>query len=832
MKKRPSLQMCFSYPAHCGAELKQWVFALVFCFMLPWAMIWTSSAQAENLVSVKTYNLAPLSVPESISQVVSADGQIIALGENTAWALSEIDGQWVQFPVGPKNHMRGVISDGSQTALLISDTQNGNITGVGRYIRASADHTVNARTPFPPFPEPLISAQGTFLLGKLYIVGMSSDGTPRFFVLDPSVTQPIWLTENTGPLAQGSVTSIVAQNALLLITMETQTATNDRLLQWAPEEKWLERTSVPGTVVAKAGRAIGQGHAIYLVSGPIGTADKLELVGFHTITGSWANYGELDSSYHLDRAASFHSVGWKNGIVWGMQAPGQNSTHFHFVDIETGKHLLHYVDWAVIVFYLAATLGVGYYFYQRNSQGSEADFFLGGRSIPFWAAGISLYASNASSISYIAVPAKAFATNWQYLMSNLIVVLGLMFVAVWIVPLLRRLDLMSSFHYLESRFHPSIRVLSSALFIVFQLAGRMTIILFLPSLAISTVTGIDVAFSILIMGGITIIYTVLGGMKAVIWTDVMQLFVMFGGTIFAIIFVMSMLDGGMGEFLTTAIAENKMKLLDWRFDLTEATVWGFIFLIFFDTVLTFPKDQVLMQRVLSTSSAKEAGRSVWTFAAIVIPGSVMFYLIGTALYVFYQSHPERMDPSLSLDATFPLFIAAELPIGITGLIIAGIFAASMSTLSSILNSVATLATVDFYEKIGRDAGEKTNVRFAEIVTVIGGLIGISFALLLSRFEIPSLLDLALELWGLLGGGFAGAYTLGMFTRRANWQGVVIGVVVSIAVTLAAWTVSFVHPYFYLPLSIFVCITVGYVASFLFPAPTTLKGLTIYRRDAL
>jgi SSS family solute:Na+ symporter len=185
---------------------------------------------------------------------------------------------------------------------------------------------------------------------------------------------------------------------------------------------------------------------------------------------------------------------------------------------------------------------------------------------------------------------------------------------------------------------------------------------------------------------------------------------------------------------------------------------------------------------------------------------------------------------LTIDATFPLFIAAELPVGITGLLIAGIFAASMSTLSSILNSVATVATVDFYEKVAKNPLPKRSLRFAEIVTVVAGFIGVGLALLLSRYEIESVLDLALELWGLVGGGFAGAYTLGMFTRRSNWQGVVIGVAVSIIVTLLIWSTDLLHPFFFLPLSIMVCIVVGYAASWLFPPPERLEGLTIYKQD--
>jgi len=786
----------------------------------------TSSAHAENLVSIKAHQLSDLSIKGKVSNILVLDDQITALGNDKAWVLNETEKAWEEYSWEQTGYIKGTIDGGLFSYLMVSSSPNGTITAVQKINRefnvATASSSIVVDNKLPPLPRPLASAQGVFFEGQVFIIGISPDNSLYTFAIDPSSNQPKWSLHEEGREFSGIVTSAVAQTSKLFVTVAGTDGGGDTLLQLHQGEGWLERSTLPGTVVVGSSQAMGQGHIVYIVKQASEHGPKASLMSFHTVTGSWTNYGNVKAN-----AAEF-SAGWKNGIIWGQLSDDGLGTTFSSVEFEVGKHLLHAIDWFIIAAYLFCMLGVGLYFYRRQAQGSQNDFFLGGRSIPFWAAGISLYASNASSISYIAVPAKAFETNWQYLMNNLIVVLGLVFVAVWIVPLLRRLDLVSIFQYLETRFHPSIRVLSSVLFIVFQLGGRMTIILFLPSLAISTVTGIDVVFSILIMGGITIIYTVLGGMKAVIWTDVIQLFVMFGGTIFAIFSIILLLDGGVSEFWQTAVLQDKMKLVDWRFDLTEATIWGFAFLVLFDTILTFPKDQVLMQRVLSTSSAKEAGRSVWTFAAIVIPGSVMFYLIGTALYVFYQKFPERMDPSLTIDATFPLFIAAELPIGVTGLIIAGIFAASMSTLSSILNSVATVATVDFYEKFVQSASEKSNVRFAEIITIIGGCIGVGLAIMLSLFEIHSLLDLALELWGLLGGGFAGAYTLGMFTRRANWQGVTIGVAVSIIATLGAWTVDLIHPYFYLPFSIFVCILVGYTASLLFPKPVSLNGLTIYK----
>lgn len=781
----------------------------------------SASAYAESLVSVTTARIAALPADASISHLLVIDGRPVALGAEEAWILSEDEQRWEHTDWQPQADILGIVGDGLRAFLLLDSKHGGSTTRVENVslLAGALDSS-----PLPPLPVQFASAQGALLHDRLFVAGTSKDGLPHLLAIDVMEDQPQWISYDAWSENSGSVSSVVAQNSVLLVTVADASGSGERMLQWNLNQGWIERHAPPGTIVEGAARAVGQGHGLYLVAGDPRNSSKPQMMSFHTITGSWASHGEVDAT-----EIGF-GVGWKGGVLWAQRGSNGVGTDFALTELESGKAKPETLDWAVIALYLLGMVGIGLYFYRRDAQKSEAEFFLGGRSIPFWAAGISLYVSNASSISYIAVPAKAFSTNWQYLLGNLINAFAIMFVAVWVVPLLRRLDLMSIFHYLETRFHPSIRALSSALFIVGQLAGRMTIILFLPSLAISAVTGFDISSSILVMGIVTIVYTVLGGMKAVIWTDFLQMFVMFGGTFLTLTYIMLSLDGGATEFIATSMSDNKMKLVDWSFDPTQATVWVLTFVVLFDTVLTFPKDQVLMQRVLSTKSAKQASRSVWVYAIIVLPASVMFYLIGTALYVFYQSHPERMDPSLTIDATFPLFIAAELPVGITGLLIAGIFAASMSTLSSILNSVATVATVDFYEKIAKNPLPKRSLRFAEITTVVAGFIGVGLALLLSRYEIESVLDLALELWGLVGGGFAGAYTLGMFTRRSNWQGVVIGVAVSIIVTLLIWSTDLLHPFFFLPLSIMVCIVVGYAASWLFPPPERLEGLTIYKQD--
>lgn len=756
-----------------------------------------------------------LPAPEgrTIASLAVIDGQAIAL---TDQGPSRFDGrQWHALrwssPDASSPRALAWFGNGNRSYILIGDA-----TSATAVARVSLQGDVLALDALPNLPESLAHAQAAATDNAVFVVGHTATGY-RVWQLPLGVPAPQW-SSRVGWPGGSDPTSVIAQSAGVFVSVR-QPSGDERIWQAANDGNWRDRGEIPGHVVPASARAIGQAHLMFLLRGPDNAPSRPAT--FQIITSAWTTLPGASVQNPIAVTA------WKDGLLWASEANGK--LDLSAAQVQSNKLLLRWLDWIVIVVYLAAMIGIGLYFYLREKRHSTSSFFVGGRSIPFWAAGVSLYAANTSSISFIAIPAKAFESNWQYLTNNLIAVFGLMFVAVWIVPLLRRLDLMSVFSYLETRFHPAIRMLASALCILTQIGSRMSVILFLPALAIATITGISVTWSVILMGGFTIIYTAMGGMKAVIWTDFVQVIVKMGGAIFAIGFIVWSLHGGVGEFMHTAMAENKMKLFDFSFDLTKATVWGFIFLVLFDVVLTFPKDQVLMQRTLSTKSDKEAGRSIWAFAAIMIPGGFVFYMIGTALFVFYKAHPERMNPLLPIDATFPLFIAAELPMGVTGLIVAGIFAAAMATLSGIMNSVATLISVDFYDRLAGQGSQKKSVFFAEIMTVVVGLIGIASALLLSRFDVHSLFDVSIELAGLLGGGFAGAYTLGMFTRRANAPGVAIGIGSSICLTLIAWSFKLVHPYFYLAISIMLCIVIGYVASLCFPAPRqSLKGLTIYR----
>ena len=774
-------------------------------------------ARAESLATMRAASLPPLQTAAPLLGVAVLDAEALALSGTEAWHLDADHRAWkrLDWQLPANTAVMSLASNGHEAYVLLGSAATHVVDRVAQ-LKIEAD-ALRLRE-LPVLPQALRDAHAA-IGTTLFVAGMDEHDAAQLVRLDRDASGAHWQTLPGWP-GTGKASSLAVQTAGVYVTIPSTDGRSERLWRWTAEEGWHDAVAVPGKIAPDSARAIGQAHVLYLVR--VAEDAPAQLLSYHTITGSWATLPDAGVGQ------AQHAVAWGNGVLWATNAH-DGRIEFGSAEIESGKALLKWLDWLVIVVYLAGMIGIGLYFYVREKRQSTASFFVGSRAIPFWAAGVSLYAANTSSISYIAIPAKAFETNWQYMTNNLVAVVGLMFVAVWIVPLLRRLDLMSVFSYLETRFHPAIRMLASALAIATQIGSRMSVILFLPSLAIATITGFDVTWSILLMGVFTIIYTALGGMKAVVWTDVVQLIVKMGGALFAIGFIIWKLHGGVGEFFSNALADHKMKLFDFSFDLGKATVWSFLMLVVFEVVLTFPKDQVLMQRTLSTPSDKEAGRSIWMFAAIMIPGGFVFYTIGTALFVFYKTHPERMNPLLNIDATFPMFIAAELPTGVTGLIIAGIFAAAMATLSGIINSVATLASVDFYEKFVKTPNQKKSVLFAEIMTVAAGLVGIGVALLLSRYDIHSLFDVSIELAGLLGGGFGGAYTLGMFTRRANAPGVAIGIASSMVLTVLIWSLHIVHPYLYLAISILLCIVIGYLASLMFPPPQqSLVGLTIYK----
>ncbi len=764
-------------------------------------------ANAGAPVSSKVTALPALPGVEGTIRLVGVDGQPVVLLEKAAFGLAADRRSWATLNTGTLGNLgaiTGTASDGNRAVVIVG--REGLAERIARLAIANGSLATHHVTALPML---LRNAQAAIAGDNLWVAGIGTDGANRLFRLSLSApgrwtVQPAW-PGSGAPIALG------AQNKGAFVTLS-----GGAQWRWFPDKGWRAGAQAPTTILPGSARAIGQAYLLYLGTDANGLT---RLYSYSAITDAWAALGAPQAG--TARAA----LGYGDGLLVARE--GTSGFDFAASELVSERQSLAIFDWLIIAVYMFGMLGVGFYFYRGAKGSSSNEFFLGSRSIPAWAAGISMFAGSISSISYLAIPAKAYETNWQYIMSKMSTIVGLIFVAIWIVPLFRRLNLVSVFNYLETRFHPSIRLLSSALWMLMQIGGRMGIVLFLPAMAIGTITDTNIVACIVIVGVFTIIYTALGGMKAVVWTDVFQVMVLTGGACFAIGYVVYQL--GLMPIVDTARAFEKTDMVNLSFDITQPTLWGFLILVLFDVVLTFPKDQVLMQRVLATPSEKEASRSVWVFAVVLLPSAFMFYIIGTVLFAYYRENPAQLNPMLPIDAVFPAFIGTELPAGVTGLIIAGLFAAAMGTLSGIINSVATLLSVDFYGKF-RNPTQAQTVRFAEWMSVVVGLIGIGIAIILSRMDIHSLLDLTIELFGLLGGSCAGAYTLGMFTRRANWQGVAIGIVAASLLTLAVWIFGLIHPYWYLALAIMASIVIGYLASLFFPPPAhSLEGLTIYDR---
>ncbi|MGH8061259.1 MAG: sodium:solute symporter family transporter, partial [Pseudoxanthomonas sp.] len=424
---------------------------------------------AESLSKVKTTSLPALAGSGPLSGLVAVEGRPVAIVADQAWLLA-VDGKaWVRsdwHPTGANTALLGAVGNGQHAFLLLGPTEGAVTEHVEQLILAN-DRLSTSK--LPSLPGPLKNARAAVTADKLYVAGIDASGKSILFSIAPASTGAQWQASAGWP-GDAVPSSLVAQTSAVFVTVPG--ADGERILRWSSELGWQDKGVVPGQVLPGSARAIGQAHVIYLVGDRSGTDTAPKMMTFQTITGSWAM---LPASDVIPASAA---AAWNNGVLLAGSSAEGRGIAFSSLQVQSSKVLLRWLDWVVMAIYLSAMVGIGLYFYLREKRGSTADFFVGGRSIPFWAAGVSLYATNTSSISFIAIPAKAFETNWQYLTNNLVAVIGLVFVAIWIVPLLRRLNLMSVFSYLETRFHPSIRMLASALCIVMQIGSRMSVILF------------------------------------------------------------------------------------------------------------------------------------------------------------------------------------------------------------------------------------------------------------------------------------------------------------------------------------------------------------------
>jgi solute:Na+ symporter, SSS family len=468
------------------------------------------------------------------------------------------------------------------------------------------------------------------------------------------------------------------------------------------------------------------------------------------------------------------------------------------------------IDIGIILTYLIAMVMIGFYFSRRNKNTEQ--FTSASGKIPGWAIGLSIYATFLSSNTFLGVPGKAFGSNWNAFVFSLSMPLAAWVASRYFVPFYRSTGEISAYTHLEKRFGPWARTYTVICFLLTQFA-RMGSIFFGMALSLQALTGFSMASIMIVMGVCIIIYTVLGGMEAVIWTEVVQGIIKTLGALLILVILINQMPGGLSAVWDIATRDHKISLGSLSPDLTESTFWVVLFYGFFINLNNFGMDQNYIQRYHTAKSSRQASRSVWLCVWMYVPASLLFFIIGTALYAFYQVNPEMIQPvkmqvlaeqpgvnsqtviglaeglkpSDYGDKVMPFFMVTNIPTGMLGLIISAILSAAMSTISSNMNSSATVFTMDIYKRyFNRAVSDKKQLLALKLFTILFGLIGLCTGL--AMIGSKSLLDIWWELSGIFAGGMLGLFLLGLISKRTSsheaFTAVLIGIVIILWMTFS------------------------------------------------
>ncbi len=469
------------------------------------------------------------------------------------------------------------------------------------------------------------------------------------------------------------------------------------------------------------------------------------------------------------------------------------------------KHAAHPLDLIIIAVYLLIVTVIGCLMSRRTR--STREFMSAGGALPGWVVGLSVVGTFVSSISFIANPGKSFSDNWNPFVFSLSLPYAAWIATRYFVPWFRSSGSLSAYEQLEQRFGVWARTYA-ALFNVLYHVGRTGTILFGVSLAVSALLAIDVRILIVAIGVLVIVYTLLGGIEAVIWTDVVQSVILVGGLLFcATVLIMETPGGFMGIInLARFQPVNKLSLGAMQLDGSTLATSSFWMTLLFGLVINlqnFAADQTYVQRYFAARSDQAAARSVWMGALGYIPISAVLFFVGTALFAFYQTSA-TLPPETKPDRVLPFFIMNELPPGVSGVLIAAILAAAMSTVDSSLNSSATLLLCDFRQRFWKKSSDVSELWFLRIVTVGLGIAGILSAL--AMISIESMLDAWWKISGVLSGGTLGLILLARFTRvrgtLVSLIATITGITAVALITIAslpnapqslAWIRTWLHP---------------------------------------
>lgn len=465
------------------------------------------------------------------------------------------------------------------------------------------------------------------------------------------------------------------------------------------------------------------------------------------------------------------------------------------------------IDLTVILVYLVAMVLVGIYFSRGNNNSQQ--FTKASGTIPGWAIGISIYATFLSSNTFIGVPGKAFGSNWNAFVFSISMPLAAWVASRFFVPFYRLSGEISAYTHLEHRFGAWARTYAVVCFLLTQLA-RMGSIFFGIALTLQALTGYSMQMIMTVMGVVIIIYTVLGGMEAIIWTEVVQAAIITFGAVLILYIILAEMPGGVSKIIELGASNDKFSLGSFSADFTQSTFWVVLLYGFFINLNNFGMDQNYVQRYHTASSGKAAAKSIWLCVWLYVPSSLLFFIIGSCLFAYYQVNPglietikqqvavERagagasgaevamvvssLQPADYGDKIMPHFLVTKIPVGLVGLIVSAILSAAMSTISSGMNASATVFSVDIYKRYFKPGiTEKQTLRLLHIATVVFGLLGLAAGI--AMIGVKSILDVWWGLSGIFAAGMLGLFLLGIISKQTKNHEALIATAIGILVIL-------------------------------------------------
>jgi solute:Na+ symporter, SSS family len=505
---------------------------------------------------------------------------------------------------------------------------------------------------------------------------------------------------------------------------------------------------------------------------------------------------------------------------------------------------LHTIDIIIILLSFIVSVAVGLKFFRRQKNISH--YFLAGKRLPSWAIGMSILATLISSITFLAYPGEGYSSNWLLLVQGLMVPIVLIFFVSFIVPLFRQVIRLSAYEYFEQRFGLFARLYSSVSF-SFTHFTKMGSVFFLLALSISKMTGIDTVTLVWTVGLVVIVITLLGGMEAIVWLDVIQGILLIIGGLLSLIIILFSTDGGPAAIWKVAMENGRIGFGPFDWDFVNLTFIVMALNGIFYAIQKYGTDQTIVQRYLAAKTNRDAIKATLMGVLMCVPVWAMFMFIGTALFAYYKISGDALPPDTNPDAVFPYFIMTRLPVGVVGLVISGLIAAAVSTLNADLNCLSAICTQDYYLRIKPGSSERHKMFVSKFFVVLAGLGTIAIALIYIRAGSEGVLGTIFALYAIFSGGIAGMFLLGIFSKRANMEGLYFGIAASVLFTAYALLTSqpvnlggknqllldlgrfnFTHHEYMIGVySHILLFAFGYVASLFFKNEKDIRSLTYY-----